>query len=202
MFILLINLVHCCYSVFLFFRTPWAFQWESLRPFPEHCKLQIGQFFVNTFFLSIITNAFFFFEYSYVGNLDPSVTEELIMVLFGQIGTVKGCKIIHEVKSVQTWDPNQSFPTFSQSDLHLVMSGRLKQALWDCKHTRFSYYRPQSRWSGKEEFGHQLRGYRGCNITSIRKTGAYTHSPWLFCFFSHSSRNLTGVFKSKKIQLN
>lgn len=32
----------------------------------------------------------------YVGNLDPSVTEELIMVLFGQIGTVKGCKIIHE----------------------------------------------------------------------------------------------------------
>jgi RNA recognition motif-containing protein len=42
------------------------------------------------------------FEYSYVGNLDPSVTEELIMVLFGQIGTVKGCKIIHEVKSVQT----------------------------------------------------------------------------------------------------
>nr|CAH0113278.1 unnamed protein product [Daphnia galeata] len=38
----------------------------------------------------------------YVRNLDPSVTEELIMVLFGQIGTVKGCKIIHEVKSVQT----------------------------------------------------------------------------------------------------
>ena len=34
----------------------------------------------------------------YVGNLDPSVTEELIVVLFGQIGTVKGCKIIHEVK--------------------------------------------------------------------------------------------------------
>jgi len=32
----------------------------------------------------------------YVGNLDPSVTEELIVVLFGQIGTVKGCKIIHE----------------------------------------------------------------------------------------------------------
>lgn len=26
-------------SFFLFFRTPWAFQWESLRPFPEHCKL-------------------------------------------------------------------------------------------------------------------------------------------------------------------
>ncbi|XP_065556661.1 nucleolysin TIAR-like [Artemia franciscana] len=32
----------------------------------------------------------------YVGNLDPSVTEELILVLFGQIGPVKGCKIIQE----------------------------------------------------------------------------------------------------------
>jgi len=32
----------------------------------------------------------------YVGNLDPSVTEELILALFGQIGQVKGCKIIHE----------------------------------------------------------------------------------------------------------
>jgi nucleolysin TIA-1/TIAR len=32
----------------------------------------------------------------YVGNLDPSVTEDLIAALFGQIGTVKGCKIIHE----------------------------------------------------------------------------------------------------------
>ena len=78
------------------------------------------------------------FEYSYVGNLDPSVTEELIMVLFGQIGTVKGCKIIHEVKFVQTWDLYQSFPTFSSSDLHLVMSGSLKQALCDCKHNRLS----------------------------------------------------------------
>ncbi|XP_042895898.1 nucleolysin TIAR isoform X5 [Parasteatoda tepidariorum] len=32
----------------------------------------------------------------YVGNLDPSVTEELILALFGQIGPVKGCKIIQE----------------------------------------------------------------------------------------------------------
>ena len=32
----------------------------------------------------------------YVGNLDGSVTEELIMALFGQIGPVKGCKIIRE----------------------------------------------------------------------------------------------------------
>jgi len=32
----------------------------------------------------------------YVGNLDNSVTEELILALFGQIGPVKGCKIIRE----------------------------------------------------------------------------------------------------------
>ena len=32
----------------------------------------------------------------YVGNLDHSVTEELILALFGQIGPVKGCKIIRE----------------------------------------------------------------------------------------------------------
>nr|CAH0107525.1 unnamed protein product [Daphnia galeata] len=38
----------------------------------------------------------------YVGILDPSVTKEVIMMPFGQIGTVKDCKIIHEVKSIQT----------------------------------------------------------------------------------------------------
>ncbi len=32
----------------------------------------------------------------YVGNLHPSVTEELMLTLFGQIGPVKGCKIIRE----------------------------------------------------------------------------------------------------------
>ncbi len=32
----------------------------------------------------------------YVGNLDISVTEDLILALFGQIGPVKGCKIIRE----------------------------------------------------------------------------------------------------------
>lgn len=32
----------------------------------------------------------------YVGNLDMTVTEELIIALFGQIGPVKGCKIIRE----------------------------------------------------------------------------------------------------------
>ena len=42
-------------------------------------------------------NVFLLSNFRYVGNLDPSVTEELIVVLFGQIGTVKGCKIIHEV---------------------------------------------------------------------------------------------------------
>lgn len=32
----------------------------------------------------------------YVGNLDHTVTEELVMVLFNQIGPVKGCKIIRD----------------------------------------------------------------------------------------------------------
>lgn len=32
----------------------------------------------------------------YVGNLDPSITEEFLMALFGQISPVKGCKLIHE----------------------------------------------------------------------------------------------------------
>lgn len=33
----------------------------------------------------------------YVGNLDAQMTEEFLVVLFSQIGPVKGCKIIHEV---------------------------------------------------------------------------------------------------------
>jgi RNA recognition motif-containing protein len=33
----------------------------------------------------------------YVGNLDPQTTEEFLLLLFSQIGPVKGCKIIHEV---------------------------------------------------------------------------------------------------------
>jgi hypothetical protein len=33
-----------------------------------------------------------------VGNLDISVSEDLICALFSQIGSVKGCKIIREVK--------------------------------------------------------------------------------------------------------
>ena len=32
----------------------------------------------------------------YVGNLDPGVTEDLILALFSQIGSCKGCKIIRE----------------------------------------------------------------------------------------------------------
>lgn len=34
----------------------------------------------------------------YVGNLDTAVTEELLLAVFGQMGLVKGCKIIHEVR--------------------------------------------------------------------------------------------------------
>lgn len=32
----------------------------------------------------------------YVGNLDPSITEELILALFSQMGPVNGCKIIND----------------------------------------------------------------------------------------------------------
>lgn len=32
----------------------------------------------------------------YVGNLEPSVTEELLVTLFGQLGSCQGCKIIRE----------------------------------------------------------------------------------------------------------
>lgn len=35
----------------------------------------------------------------YVGNLDPSVTEELLVTLFGQLGSCKGCKLIREAGS-------------------------------------------------------------------------------------------------------
>jgi RNA recognition motif-containing protein len=34
----------------------------------------------------------------YVGNLDTSVSEDLVCALFSQIGPVKGCKIIREVR--------------------------------------------------------------------------------------------------------
>ncbi|XP_052228859.1 nucleolysin TIAR-like isoform X4 [Dreissena polymorpha] len=46
----------------------------------------------------------------YVGNLDPSVTEGLIMTLFGQIGPCKSCKIILETSTPLRGDnsePNQ-----------------------------------------------------------------------------------------------
>ncbi|CAF1182180.1 unnamed protein product [Rotaria sordida] len=35
----------------------------------------------------------------YVGNLDPSVSEELLMALFSQMGSCRNCKIIHEPTS-------------------------------------------------------------------------------------------------------
>lgn len=35
----------------------------------------------------------------YVGNLDPGCTEELLVTLFSQLGSCKGCKIIHEAGS-------------------------------------------------------------------------------------------------------
>lgn len=35
----------------------------------------------------------------YVGNLDSNVTEELLVTLFSQLGSCKGCKLIHEAGS-------------------------------------------------------------------------------------------------------
>ena len=37
------------------------------------------------------------YSFRYVGNLEPTITDELLYALFGQIGEVKGCKIINEV---------------------------------------------------------------------------------------------------------
>ena len=41
----------------------------------------------------------------YVGNLDPSVTESLILALFGQIGPCKSCKIIYETTTNARGEP-------------------------------------------------------------------------------------------------
>jgi len=39
----------------------------------------------------------------YVGNLDPSVNEDMVMAIFGQMGPVRGCKMIRE--SIHGGDP-------------------------------------------------------------------------------------------------
>ena len=43
-------------------------------------------------------NVFSLLNFRYVGNLDPAVTEDLIIALFSPIGQVKSCKIISEVR--------------------------------------------------------------------------------------------------------
>lgn len=45
----------------------------------------------------------------YVGNLDTAVTEELLLAVFGQMGLVKGCKIIHEVRRAGEARSDSSF---------------------------------------------------------------------------------------------
>ena len=39
----------------------------------------------------------FWFVSRYVGNLHPQVTESFMQVLFGNMGTCVGCKMIYEV---------------------------------------------------------------------------------------------------------
>ncbi|XP_076340678.1 nucleolysin TIAR-like isoform X3 [Tachypleus tridentatus] len=61
----------------------------------------------------------------YVGNLDPSVTEELILALFGQIGPVKGCKIIYEEMKVNWATSPGNTPKQDTSKHHHIFVGDL-----------------------------------------------------------------------------
>ena len=59
----------------------------------DHAKCRNIQLF-DSFWLADWLSAVY---HRYVGNLDPSVTEELLVTLFGKLGSCKGCKIIREV---------------------------------------------------------------------------------------------------------
>ncbi|KAL5021721.1 hypothetical protein ScPMuIL_000876 [Solemya velum] len=65
----------------------------------------------------------------YVGNLDPSVTESLILALFGQIGQCKSCKIIHEKIPVkgepQTAEPGSDPYCFVEFHDHTAAAAAL-----------------------------------------------------------------------------
>jgi hypothetical protein len=65
----------------------------------------------------------FFIQYNrYIGNLDPSVSEDLLMALFAQIGPCKNCKIIHEVRILLYDNPlKQSNYFFSRPVIHMPL---------------------------------------------------------------------------------
>jgi nucleolysin TIA-1/TIAR len=59
----------------------------------------------------------------YVGNLDPSVTEELLVTLFGQLGSCQGCKLIRDAGSDM-----YAFVEFAQhSDAQLALMAMNKR---------------------------------------------------------------------------
>ncbi|ELT90434.1 hypothetical protein CAPTEDRAFT_110688, partial [Capitella teleta] len=58
----------------------------------------------------------------YVGNLDPTVTEDLLMALFGSIGPCKGCKIIHE-----TGNEPYAFVEFSEHSSAALALGTMNK---------------------------------------------------------------------------
>lgn len=84
-------------TVCLLFRNP------AMKAILERCKYFLCLLCASTTYrlqtrlLSKNRYLLFLISFRYVGNLDPTVTEELILALFGQIGPVKGCKIIQEV---------------------------------------------------------------------------------------------------------
>lgn len=72
----------------------------------------------------------------YVGNLDPQITEDLIMALFSQIGVVSNCKIIQEPGN----DPYcfvEFFGNYCVSHFDLfVRSDRTERVLAGCRSKR------------------------------------------------------------------
>ncbi|KAI0988961.1 hypothetical protein GJ496_003527 [Pomphorhynchus laevis] len=71
------------------------------------------------------------FRKLYVGNLDVTVNEELLIALFGQLGTVKGCKIIHEPNSdpyafIEFEDPHVAAAALSSMNKRLCLGKEMK----------------------------------------------------------------------------
>lgn len=79
------------------FISGFVYRWKT-------CWLRVNDDPISCFVLKCLEfkHLFHLFD-SYVGNLDPSVTEGLIMTLFGQIGPCKSCKIILEVSDLFWW---------------------------------------------------------------------------------------------------
>ncbi|GLH03209.1 Nucleolysin TIAR [Gryllus bimaculatus] len=62
----------------------------------------------------------------YVGNLDASVSEDLVCALFSQIGPVKGCKIIRE----SSFPPHPFRRSKLSFSLHFVAEFHNGDGIW------------------------------------------------------------------------